>query len=183
MYRFLTFTYAVLMFCIANMGKSKADVFNTFSYKALPSLCVGGNQGIASPFAGTINGCILVGGGCNFPDTPVAQGGLKKFYAEIYGTKAEHPDGWRLLGRLNTPAAYGASVSVGNDLVWIGGNDGHQSLTDVTLLQSTSKATTVAPTPHCTRQYGRHLCQRLHLCGRRTKQRHCTKLISTNEIS
>lgn len=92
--------------------------------------------GISAPFAGAHNHRLLVAGGCNFPDKPVAEGGKKKYYDTIYtldmtrGTDAA----WQENGALPRPVAYGASVSTPQGLVCIGGNNEKSSLTDVWLL-------------------------------------------------
>ena len=41
-------------------------------------------HGLATPFAGFSNGAIIVAGGCNFPDEPVYDGGIKKYYDNIF---------------------------------------------------------------------------------------------------
>ncbi|MCK5280240.1 MAG: hypothetical protein KAK04_16915, partial [Cyclobacteriaceae bacterium] len=41
-------------------------------------------HGLAAPFAGFSNGAIIVAGGCNFPDAPVYEGGIKKYYNDIF---------------------------------------------------------------------------------------------------
>ncbi len=35
-------------------------------------------------YAGVIEGNLLIAGGCNFPDIPVADGGKKAYYRDIY---------------------------------------------------------------------------------------------------
>lgn len=89
---------------------------------------VSGTQGVSASFAGWVNGHLLVAGGSNFPDTPAADGGKKKFYDKV----------WQLdrLGwfespkvKLPVPTAYGAYVTLPDGLLCVGGTDGDRSLT------------------------------------------------------
>ena len=83
--------------------------FNNFTLTDLPQLCVGDSlQGVAAPFAGTFGNKLLVAGGCNFPDTPAAEGGQKRFYADIYSLSADDKS-WTRVGQL--PRALAASAS------------------------------------------------------------------------
>src|SRR5210317_328223 len=51
----------------------------------IPSINDDGAQlGLASPFAGYHNGVVIIAGGCNFPEKPVYDGGVKKYYDHIY---------------------------------------------------------------------------------------------------
>lgn len=95
---------------------------------ALPDLIrtgKGAALGVSAPFAGISGGMLLVGGGCNFPDKPAAEGGAKEYYSDIYALDmAGRPaDEWRKAGRLPLPLAYGASATTPEGLVWIGGNN------------------------------------------------------------
>ena len=68
----------------AQEHKTQDNKYNSVTYQSLPPLSIGGTQGVSAPYAGTIDGKIIVAGGCNFPDTPAAEGGTKKFYADIH---------------------------------------------------------------------------------------------------
>ena len=87
-------------------------------------------QGVAAAFAGQTDGTLMIAGGCNFPDTPAAEGGEKKFYDSAWylGKK-----GWyKTTFALPRPVAYGAYVNYDNKgVICIGGTDGKQSLADV----------------------------------------------------
>lgn len=41
-------------------------------------------KGVSAPFAGFIKNWLIVGGGCNFPTTPAAEGGKKAYYNQCY---------------------------------------------------------------------------------------------------
>ena len=58
-------------------------------------------RAVSGHFAGLVDGKLTTWGGCNFPDVPCADGGQKVFY----------------------PKAYGASVTVPGETIYIGGMD------------------------------------------------------------
>ncbi|MBR7086382.1 MAG: cyclically-permuted mutarotase family protein, partial [Prevotella sp.] len=109
-------------------GKDEKE-FNQFKISDLPQLAVGDSlQGVAAPFAGVVGSQLVVAGGCNFPDTPAAEGGQKRFYSEIFVLDAADPHMWEPMGELPKPLAYGATVAVPEGLVCIGGtSDGKTS--------------------------------------------------------
>lgn len=105
-----------------------SEAFNTFSYRSLPPLKVGCEQGIASPYAGKSGRWVVIGGGCNFPEAPLTEGGAKRYYSDIYALDTDHPTHWIKAGHMATASAYGVSIGVSDGVVWIGGNDGTHSL-------------------------------------------------------
>ncbi len=92
--------------------------FNQVNYAEMPPLAVNGAQGVSAPFAGVVNGEVVVIGGCNFPDTPAAEGGAKKYYGTAYRLT---PDGWTHGGLDLVPTAYGMSVHLPEGLLIAGG--------------------------------------------------------------
>ncbi len=92
--------------------------FNQVNYAQMPPLAVNGPQGVSAPFAGVVNGEVVVMGGCNFPDTPAAEGGAKKYYGAAYRLTA---DGWTHGGLELIPTAYGMSVQLPEGLLIAGG--------------------------------------------------------------
>ena len=90
-------------------------------------------QGVAAAFCGHTGGMLTIAGGCNFPDTPAAEGGQKKFYDSVWYLDQK---GWfKRPFSLPHPVAYGAYVNIpGRGVVCIGGTDGERGLTDVYLL-------------------------------------------------
>ena len=89
-------------------------------------LCVAQNRITVSPsspmdravsghYAGWINGELMTYGGCNFPDVPCADGGQKVFY----------------------PIAYGASVSVPQGVVFLGGMNADSSIAECRFVNAT----------------------------------------------
>jgi len=81
----------------------------------LPSMDGAGLSGL---YAGEVGGSIIIAGGCNFPDKPVTEGGKKRFYSEIYSLEG---DGWKNIGHLPEPSAYGACLTVDEGLLILGG--------------------------------------------------------------
>ena len=101
--------------------------------------------GVSGHFSGITNGCILVAGGCNFPDKPASEGGVKRYYDSIWklDTAGMMTGQWEKVGTLPHPVAYGASVSVSEGLVCIGGNNDKQSFSSAYLLSWNAVASQV----------------------------------------
>lgn len=96
--------------------------------------CVSGTQGVSAPFAGWVDGHLLVAGGANFPNIPADKGGEKVFYNQVWQLNQQ---GWYTSKhvRLPQPTAYGAYVNTHQGLVCIGGTNGKESLRNVFLLR------------------------------------------------
>ena len=128
-------------FCLGVTAEDKT--FNNATFSKLPKLQVNGDQGVSAPFAGVSNGYVLVAGGCNFPDTPAAEGGKKCFYSDVYAWNGQSKDQWQKVGTLADSVAYGVSVSVPEGIVTVGGTNGKNSLLSSYLLSyNGSKVTT-----------------------------------------
>ena len=93
----------------------------------------GMNLGLSACYAGITGGQLLICGGCNFPDTPAAEGGKKKYYKGIYAADipADSLFTWRKVGYLPASAAYGVTVSTGDGVICIGGMNEKGAMTDV----------------------------------------------------
>lgn len=87
---------------------------------ALPALP--DTPGLGGPFAGLLDGELVVLGGANFPDAPPWEGGKKVWHRAGYRLDAESQQ-WQPLPALPAPRAYGASVTVEGGLVLLGGSD------------------------------------------------------------
>ncbi len=115
---------------------------NTFEWEEMaPIPSANGSDvqhGLASPFAGYSNGAVIVAGGCNFPDAPVYEGGIKKYYNDIF-VFDEDENEWITSSKYPYSVAYGASVSTDKGVVCIGGNNLKQSYANVYLLTWDSK--------------------------------------------
>lgn len=136
--------YAFFLLLLGCGGKKKADredfikQENMIQWNRLPDLpgMEGTDSlGVSAPFVGITNNQLIVAGGCNFPDKPVAEGGKKRYYSEIWALnllseKAE----WRCVGTLSRATAYGASITTPQGVVCVGGNNEEASFADVFLL-------------------------------------------------
>ncbi|MEF2683116.1 MAG: cyclically-permuted mutarotase family protein [Parabacteroides johnsonii] len=112
----------------ASTFRSEASPVSWFRLPDLPGTEKSPSSGVSAPFTGINGGQLLVAGGCNFPDKPAAEGGTKEYYSDIYALDitARSPAGWRRIGKLPMPLAYGASVTTPEGLVWIGGNNNEE---------------------------------------------------------
>ncbi len=78
--------------------------------------------GQAAPFAGIVDGGLLVAGGANFPVAMPWDGGAKIWHDTAWFLDA--PGGhWREAGKLPRPLAYGVSIDTPGGLLCIGGSD------------------------------------------------------------
>ncbi len=103
---------------------SAQSVSNVFGF---PSTEPGYSLGVSACYAGQIGDYLVMAGGCNFP-TP----GNKTYYAGIYAARIDATVlNWQLVGLLPEPAAYGATVTNGDSLLFIGGNNTEHSLKSV----------------------------------------------------
>ena len=93
-------------------------------------------KGVSALYAGVLEGQLVMAGGCNFPNVPVADGGKKVFYDGIYTAPLTGTDilQWRKAGTLPEASAYGVTVPTEKGVVCIGGNTADRSLSDVYLL-------------------------------------------------
>lgn len=92
------------------------------------------NIGTAGLLIGKSGGFIIAGGGANFPDKPVAEGGAKKLHPDVYVLKQE--DG-RLKQvnhtTLDYEIGYGSSISDDKGVYYIGGSTNSEEANNVTL--------------------------------------------------
>lgn len=92
-------------------------------------------KGFSGSFTGAYNDALLVVGGANFPNEPVYEGGIKKYYSEIY-VMIEDAAGFHWKTGFNYPnaVAYGTKVSLDKGMLCIGGKNSNGSLKDVNLI-------------------------------------------------
>lgn len=105
--------------------------------QGFPSDEPGIEKGVSACFAGRIGSTLVMAGGCNFPETPAAEGGAKRYYQGIYAASIGQGDvlEWKKIGELPVRAAYGASVSTKDGVICIGGNHERGSLRSVFKIQ------------------------------------------------
>lgn len=96
--------------------------------------------GLGGPFAGVVDGALLVAGGANFPDGAPWDGGAKVWHDDVHLLRKEKGGDdkpqyvWQELKPLARPVAYGGSVSTDKGLILIGGCDAETSYADVVRL-------------------------------------------------
>lgn len=95
----------------------------------LPSECTQGYvKGVSAPYCGMVEGRFVTAGGANFPDKPVIEGGVKKYYNDVLCLENGI---WTKVGEMPAPAAYGGSMCHKGKLYFIGGNDGSRTMNEV----------------------------------------------------
>lgn len=94
-------------------------------------------QGVSAPYAGVAGDRIVIGGGCNFPGIPAADGGEKRYYDDIYVLQEPLKEGakWEKAGKLPWKGAYGVSVTVPGGIVCVGGMNEERVLNKAWLLK------------------------------------------------
>ena len=101
------------------LGIGAATAKTSLDWREAPSLP---GIGVLKPYAGLSHGQVLLAGGSNFPDKPLSDGGQKRFHDEVYALDAAKPeDGWRQIGRLDTPCGEGGSAMVPAGVLCVGG--------------------------------------------------------------
>ncbi len=134
---------AILLF-ISVFGYSQTEYKNDFKWSESIEIPPGEGQnkqhGLASPFAGSSGDVVIVAGGCNFPDAPVVDGGAKKYYNDAF-VLVEKDGDLRWLSGMKIPieTAYGASVSLPDGLLCIGGNNNDETFKSAYLLKWNKK--------------------------------------------
>lgn len=92
------------------------------------------DKGVSASFSGMLDGKMMIAGGSNFPDVPAIDGGVKRYYSDIYVADVPTDSlvvSWRRVGQLPQPAAYGVSVSDGEGVICVGGVNAERALNDV----------------------------------------------------
>lgn len=103
-------------------------------------------EGFAGSYAGAHGGALLVAGGANFPEKPLWEGGSKRWTDRIFVlTSPEIP--WLEPALLPKPMGYGASVSLPQGVLLIGGSNAGGALDDVFLLSWDGGAVSCEPWP------------------------------------
>ena len=119
---------AIMTAALASCGGEQTQT------RSIPDYPITG--GVSAPFAGVVDGQLIVAGGCNFPDKPVTEGGKKVFYAKSFSVDLSAPDTvWAEQTDIKTPAAYGAAVETPEGLVCAGGQYGSETLRDVYIIR------------------------------------------------
>ncbi|MFO7937317.1 MAG: sodium/solute symporter [Kiritimatiellia bacterium] len=145
MYTRLKFVFALSVFLYASAAssedKSKASDF--LEWNDLPPLPPAEgesiNPGVAGAYAGVCSNNLIIAGGANFaiPVTDITNGAAKIYHDRIYCmTRTE--SGYSYIpvhGKLPFPLAYGASVTIPQGLLLIGGHNADGATAGVILLR------------------------------------------------
>lgn len=93
------------------------------------------NIGTAGVLYGKIDNYIIVGGGANFPEKSVLEGGAKKTYPDIYLLKKDDNNNLQVIDHQQLPfeIAYGSSVTTDKGVYYIGGSTNVDNANDITL--------------------------------------------------
>ena len=120
------------------------DALNWTPLPELPS-----ELGVAGPFVGVHDDELIVAGGANFPK-PVWDNG-KVWHNDVYVLPLKDGGEWSVVGQLPKPLGYGATVSVEEGVICIGGNDATTVYADVFLLTANgeTEALPTLPTAIC----------------------------------
>lgn len=121
---------------LVNAAELPASTFSISAPDATDNPDAGIERGISGAFAAILpDGRMMMAGGCNFPtDTPLAPTAQKKFYSGIYTADPDAPSlDWTLVGHLDAPMAYGATVATPRGAILIGGSGPDGLSTDVNL--------------------------------------------------
>jgi len=119
----------ILLFLIILVQSLSAKELESFSWGHLPDM----PRAISGQFVGVSHGALLTAVGAYFPISPF-KGGEKQWTREIFVLK-QGDEHWKSNYALDHPLAYGASVTLQDGLLCIGGMDGERAYNDVFLLQ------------------------------------------------
>lgn len=100
-------------------------------WKKLPNLP--DREGFAGSYAGVAQGALLAAGGSNFPEKPLWEGGAKVWTDKVFVLESPEAE-WKEAGTLPHPYGYGASVTVPEGMVCLGGCDAQGHRREVYLL-------------------------------------------------
>lgn len=92
------------------------------------------NIGTAGMLSGKVGDFIIAGGGANFPDKPVAEGGAKKLYPDVYVLKQKNGRLEQVNHtKLNYEIGYGSSITTSEGVYYVGGSSDSKEANNVTL--------------------------------------------------
>lgn len=98
------------------------------------------NIGTAGLLYGKTKDYIVVGGGANFPEEPVAKGGAKKLYPDIYVLKNENGSLKQVdHTTLDYEIGYGSSITTEEGIYYVGGSPDKEEGNNVSLITTDEK--------------------------------------------
>lgn len=107
----------------AEQRLARAKMGRRLSWKQLAQ--VPDKIGFAGPFAGTIEGNLIVAGGANFPEAPPWEDGEKVWHDRVFVLPADESEWQTAESRLPAALAYGVSISLPDrdSVAMLGGSD------------------------------------------------------------
>ncbi len=90
-------------------------------------------EGFAGSYAGVSNGALIVTGGANFPEKPLWEGGPKRWTDRVYVMPAGGI-GWQDATPLPKPLGYGATATLPQGMMLIGGSNAGGAVADCYML-------------------------------------------------
>lgn len=91
-------------------------------------------EGFAGSYAGVSGGALIVCGGANFPEKPLWEGGPKRWTDRVFVMEPGSA-GWKDAAPLPQPLGYGATVSLPEGMMLIGGSNASGAVSDCYLLR------------------------------------------------
>ncbi len=128
----------LLFSCLVGISHATSQPY--FRWDSLPNIPVAPGEdkqyGLAGAFVGLHENVLILAGGANFPEAPPWEGGMKKWWKDIYVLQKKEGETyeWVIAGQLPLPAAYGVSIETDRGLVCIGGNQSKDILDKVWIL-------------------------------------------------
>ena len=111
--------------CSVNPSNQELTKYSAKKIGELPAKCINEkNPGVAGAFSGIINDKLIIAGGANFMDKKPWEGGTKTYHDKIYAFELKN-DSLKTIDltvTLPEPLAYGASISMKEGILCIGGN-------------------------------------------------------------
>lgn len=117
---------SIIVISVALLGCSgghKGAALSVREIGTVPAMEQGYDKGVSAAYATLANGILYMAGGCNFPETPAADGGAKRYYKGIYKATLGDTLVWENVGMLPTASAYGATIQAGDKWIIAGGMD------------------------------------------------------------
>lgn len=103
-------------------------------------------EGFAGSYAGVSNGALIVAGGANFPEKPLWEGGPKRWTDRVFVMTADSA-GWMDATPLPKPLGYGATATLPQGMMIIGGSNAGGAVADCYILTWDGKDVTCRELP------------------------------------
>lgn len=143
MKKILTIIGVALLSSCVNSTKDKDMKLNLFA--TMPNLEAGFEKGVSACYAAVYDNNLYITGGCNFPEKPVTEGGVKRYYKDIFMTTdngqqtkvemrqslienkqyvidtSKNNNEWKKITEMPLSSAYGANIQYEDTWIIAGG--------------------------------------------------------------